>query len=625
MIETTLCGYCIELPQQSRAAAIQVSRCPLCKTNLGVSRHGQHFRLGVEVARARRIWPLAVLVGFGACASLAFLTWIITGPEPARIIVVLPPPPAPVVEQGTTDGAPASAVPANVSEAKPLAEGGHSPNPRAKPPAEPLAPLPMTADAVRKLPLASSVAYQAPTVPAGTQAATMTPKVSEVEARDHKELLSVPEVALEPKPANQAARPLDKDSNATSRRAPMVLERTAARARIAELAREIEAANRKEPDGFIRSLQAGSTDIAGLPFRLGNDCRLPSEQVRLLAQTALAVRGALAHALKSNASPRPSDGAALRWVFWEELQQTVYKNGRQALCTDWPTAAVLLSPLQQILAAEDPGLRIGLVDLYRHFKTPEATAALLRLALYDAEPAVREEALSALPERPEDQCTDALLTALRYPWTPLVQRAADALVDLRRADLVPQLIDLLDQPDPDAPFEQESQGKKTTVVRELVKINHHRNCLLCHAPASARIENRLVAPVPSPAESLSPNASVVYYAERSGITLVRADVTYLRQDFSMMMSVDDAGAWPQMQRFDFVVRTRTLSDAEVLDWKAKLDTTAPPPVSAYRHAIVSALRQLTNLDAGLTAASWRAALDSAARTHSVRYSGTGKK
>ena len=30
---------------------------------------------------------------------------------------------------------------------------------------------------------------------------------------------------------------------------------------------------------------------------------------------------------------------------------------------------------------------------------------------------------------------------------------------------------------------KEMEGKKVPVVREMVRINHHRNCLLCHAPA----------------------------------------------------------------------------------------------------------------------------------------------
>jgi hypothetical protein len=44
--------------------------------------------------------------------------------------------------------------------------------------------------------------------------------------------------------------------------------------------------------------------------------------------------------------------------------------------------------------------------------------------------------------------------------------------------------------------------------------------------------------------------------------LVRVDVTYLRQIFSVMQAVDDANPWPERQRFDFLVRTRQLTEEE---------------------------------------------------------------
>jgi hypothetical protein len=40
-----LCGYCLALPENDRARAAQVIRCPLCKTELGASADGENFRL----------------------------------------------------------------------------------------------------------------------------------------------------------------------------------------------------------------------------------------------------------------------------------------------------------------------------------------------------------------------------------------------------------------------------------------------------------------------------------------------------------------------------------------------------------------------------------------------------
>src|SRR5262249_34542628 len=134
-------------------------------------------------------------------------------------------------------------------------------------------------------------------------------------------------------------------------------------------------------------------------------------------------------------------------------------------------------------------------------------------------------------------------------------------------------------------------GKEVPVICELVRINHHRNCVLCHAPAVANNVPRAV-PV---AEVSIPNVSVpaprvVYgsvHPSNSDI-LVRLDVTYLRQDFSLMLP--DADPAPKMQRFDFLVRTRVLTDSEAARFPApKADVQSP-----YHIATREALRQLAD-------------------------------
>src|SRR5207302_8029660 len=135
-----------------------------------------------------------------------------------------------------------------------------------------------------------------------------------------------------------------------------------------------------------------------------------------------------------------------------------------------------------------------------------------------------------------------------------------ALVKLERTDLVPNLVDLLDAPDPRTPAVKVVDGKPVPVVRELVRINHHRNCLMCHAPGSAPnvSPETFTAPVAIPGQPL-PGPSEGYGMSQPDI-LVRLDVTYLRQDFSVMQPVADAHPWPEIQRFDFLVRNRVLSE-----------------------------------------------------------------
>jgi hypothetical protein len=71
--------------------------------------------------------------------------------------------------------------------------------------------------------------------------------------------------------------------------------------------------------------------------------------------------------------------------------------------------------------------------------------------------------------------------------------------------------------------------------------------------------------MPRPDEPLQ----VLYYGTprptqpKPGDIFVRADVTYLRQDFSVTQPVPQAKPWPAQQRFDFLVRTREASGDEI--------------------------------------------------------------
>ncbi len=77
-----------------------------------------------------------------------------------------------------------------------------------------------------------------------------------------------------------------------------------------------------------------------------------------------------------------------------------------------------------------------------------------------------------------------------------------AIVRLKREDLLPQLVALLEEPDPRAPVVQEVGTKQVLVVNEMVRINHHhwlcpvslpgtngdvssrRSPQVCHCPTS---------------------------------------------------------------------------------------------------------------------------------------------
>src|SRR5206468_9123301 len=134
---------------------------------------------------------------------------------------------------------------------------------------------------------------------------------------------------------------------------------------------------------------------------------------------------------------------------------------------------------------------------------------------------------------------------LSYPWPAIADNAANAITRLNRKDLVPQLEKMLKAPDPRGPKSETVAGQKETVAHEMVRVNHLRNCLLCHAPAerAKTQEETLIAEVPVPTMPL-PDTSRGYGQSESNL-LVRIDVTYLRQDFSAMQTVTDwsADSW----------------------------------------------------------------------------------
>jgi hypothetical protein len=234
--------------------------------------------------------------------------------------------------------------------------------------------------------------------------------------------------------------------------------------------------------------------------------------------------------------------------------------------------------------------------------------------VFSAEKEVREAALAALAKKPSNDGNDVLLAGVRYPWPAVAANASEAIAKLNRKELIPQLVDVLDEPDARAPVEKPINKRTAKVVREVVRINHHHNCLLCHAPANDDAKpNRLgrssefeTGAVPSPGLELSPPS--LGYVGPSPDLLVRVDVTYLRQDFSLRQKVEKAAPWPEMQRFDFLVREREVTAKEAEAYQAWRQKQGADYVSPNQQAALTALRQLTGRDAAPNAAAWRKAL-----------------
>jgi hypothetical protein len=405
------------------------------------------------------------------------------------------------------------------------------------------------------------------------------------------------------------------------------LDTQKAMSQTAHVIAKINHLNKEKSDRFMEALLDTRPDLAGLPVAMGESCRTKGERSREFAAAVATVRQALqtnqvvtmtrmvTRATKDGKHANVPVQEVIRTPgngtngFWERYRQACAQEDKNPARNDRAhaalVAAVRVAALMQVLAPETPAIREGLVKYLAGVSHVDATRALARLAIFWAEDEVRQAAIDALKVRRERDYTEVLLQGLRYPLPAVAQRASEAIVKLERNDLIPQLVDLLDEPDPRAPVLKEVNHKKVPVVRELVRINHHKNCLLCHAPGNTGTVSAqtLTAAVPVPNEPLpSPSQG---YQQSSPDLLVRVDVTYLRQDFSTLLPVADANPWPEMQRFDFLVRTRVLTDESAKAFEKTLATRGPGVLSPYHRAALAALRELTGRDTEPTPEAWR--------------------
>jgi hypothetical protein len=396
--------------------------------------------------------------------------------------------------------------------------------------------------------------------------------------------------------------------------------------------------NAKKTDAFIAALLESRGDLAGLPFVMGDDCRTSPERGQHFQAAVNNVRAAMGGSGVgqfgggraggfggtsgfgppggfSGGMPVPPNGPPMQAPalftsharFWTQFAATCTAEDAARPATDKAgcehATVARVAALMQMLAPETAEMRAGLVKYLASVSHVEATKALAKLAIFTAEDEIRTAATDALKVRRESDYTAVLVAGLRYPFPAVAKRAAEVIVKTGRKDLVPELVKVLDEADPRLP--RDRGGKQ--VVREMVRVNHHRNCMMCHAPGtSAGISPTVfTAEVPIQGQPLLPPSQGYSRATPHPDLLVRIDVTYLRQDFSAMLPVTDAAPWPELQRFDFIVRERALNTQELATFNTTLAVKDDGVVTPYHRAALAALRDLTGKDAAPTAEAWR--------------------
>jgi hypothetical protein len=344
-------------------------------------------------------------------------------------------------------------------------------------------------------------------------------------------------------------------------------------------------------EGFMKALIVNRPDLAGLPFRMGKDCETELKQavffngmVRFIHENRFQANTSSLLSSKPKQMPNPK--------FWEQFREMVKSPNRgdpDPLYDKHINIAdrAAVAAVMQVFGPSSADDRINMARFLATVRIPDAGQALAKLAIFAPEPSVHQAAIYGLASHASSGYEQILIDGFRYPHPSVAKRAAEALVKTKNKTVLRDLVKVLEQPDPRAPVQVEER----LVVRELVRVNHHRNCLLCHAPANVKgvPAGVLTVAVPLPDEELPRPSEGGYRFRSSPDIFVRTDVTYLRQDFSMMMKVHDAKPWPEMQRFDFSVNTRTVTPEEAA-MRTKELAHEPSP---YHEAARYALRELT--------------------------------
>jgi hypothetical protein len=341
-----------------------------------------------------------------------------------------------------------------------------------------------------------------------------------------------------------------------------------------------------------RVLLKARPDLRTLPVRQGRECRLDKKSA-----VNLAAFSSKLHALVDNAPAEEGDGKHGMPALLQKFLQTEVRGKRP----EWLRAEAVPA-LQQILMQESKPLRWMLVEILGYIQGPEASAALAKRAIYDLASEVRAVAIQALKDRPPEEYRQVLLDGLRYPWAPVADHAAEALAALHDREVVPILVAYLAEPEPNDPL---PSAKNHLLVREIVRVSHAANCLMCHPPAGTTAD---------PAAAVVPGLSLIgsrqgprfgRYGSEVSISLptqssffVRVDTTFFRQDFSIREPVKTPGTTlVSYPRFDYLVRTRKVDSKEAKELKTKSK-------SQQREAILFALRELTGTDAGGETDAW---------------------
>jgi hypothetical protein len=365
------------------------------------------------------------------------------------------------------------------------------------------------------------------------------------------------------------------------------------------LRRSLITADQGEFQGTCRlpqSADVGMEALQGLAEKLNRPelCELPwqpteARQLSKDAATKLQSNATSLHARLARLPDNIKDDAdlkALRTKLWGETPDGKW---------DKPDC---IPAVTQILQAQVTPVRILLVEQLAKIPGTAASEALAQRAIYDLSPQVREQAIGALQSRRVSDYQKVLLNGLRWPWRPVTEHSAEAIAALQLKELKSELDAMLQEPDPTLPFKKGNDSGNGLYVKELVRISHAQNCLVCHPRSFERTDLvRGVQPgLPSPGEIFPSSYSnrKRFRGATEDLVQVRADNTTLRQDFSILHISDreNGSSAPTGVRFDYFLRERRATPKEVEFHQQRAKGEKPSGPNIQREAVLFALHSL---------------------------------
>ena len=237
-------------------------------------------------------------------------------------------------------------------------------------------------------------------------------------------------------------------------------------------------------------------DLGVLPFRSASDCQLGKEEGDRLHVLSKQMRTCLQESVPRG-DTRPDPAKVRQWLAAGRIRQP-NGGGRRRCRRSCSCCSTKMNRCVVCSLSYCPRL-MGRMPRSRSHQQ----------AIFDLAPAVRVQAVKSLSDRPIEPAREVLLARLEYPWSRAADHAAEAIAALDDQGCLPALVELLRRADPTTPFTQ--SGGNKLYKRELIRMSHLCNCMVCHAPSQST-GDLVRGRVPIPDQEPPP----LYYAETTG-------------------------------------------------------------------------------------------------------------